>query len=48
MFIPLLGKAFKNKQKTIEDQGKEQVKALEVLKPNTKKNTFKGVIPKMH
>ena len=31
--------------KTIEEQGKKQVGALEVLKPNTRKLTIKDAIP---
>ena len=35
-----LGKAFEKQTKTIEEQGKQQVEALEVLKPEeNKKNT---------
>ena len=40
-----LGKAFDKEIKTIEKQGKKQVEALEVLKPNTKKLTIKDAIP---
>ena len=43
-FFPL-GKAFEKQIKTIEEQGKKQVKTLEVLKPNTQKLTIKDVIP---
>ena len=32
-----LGKAFKKQIKTIEEQGKKQVEALKILKPNTQK-----------
>ena len=40
-----LGKTFEKQIKTIEDQGKKQVEALEVLKPNTQKLSIKYVIP---
>ena len=36
-----LSKNFKKKTKTIEEQGKKQAKALEVLKPITQKLTIK-------
>ena len=38
-------KALEKQRKTIEKQGKKQVEALEVLKPNTQKLTIKDVIP---
>ena len=38
-------KAFEKHIKTIEVQGKKQVKALVVLKPNTQKLTTKDAIP---
>ena len=41
-----LGKTFEKQIKTIEEQGKKQVEALEVLKPNIQKLTIKDVIPK--
>ena len=40
-----LGKVFEKQIKTIEKQGKKQIEALEVLKPNTQKLTIKDVIP---
>ena len=40
-----LGKAFEKQIKTIEEQGKKQVEALEVLKPITQKLTIKDAIP---
>ena len=40
-----LGKAFEKQIKTIEKQRKKQVKALEVLKPNTQKLIIKDAIP---
>ena len=40
-----LGKAFEKQIKTIEEQAKKQVEALEVLKPNTQKLSIKDVIP---
>ena len=40
-----LGKAFERQIKTIEDQGKIQVQALKVLKPDVQKLTIKDVIP---
>ena len=40
-----LGKAFEKQIKTIAEQAKKQVEALEVLKPNTKKLTIKDVVP---
>ena len=40
-----LGKTCENQRKTIEEQGNKQVKALEVLKPNTQKLTIKNVLP---
>ena len=39
-----LGKVFEKQIKTIEKQGKKQIEALEVLKPNTQKLTIKDVI----
>ena len=39
-----LGKAFEKQIETIQEQGKKQVEALEILKPNTQKLTFKDVI----
>ena len=39
-----LGKTLEKQRKTIEEQGNQQVKALEVLKPNTHKITIKNVI----
>ena len=39
------GKAFEKQIKTIEKQRKKQVKALEVLKPNTQKLIIKDAIP---
>ena len=41
-----LGKAFEKQIKTVEEQGKKQVEALEVLKPVTQKLTIKDAIPK--
>ena len=41
-----LGKAFEKQTKTVEEQGKKQVEALEVLKPVTQKLTIKDAIPK--
>ena len=38
------GKDLQKQTKTIEEQGKKQVKALEVLKPNIQKLTIKDVI----
>ena len=38
-------KAFERQIKTIEEQGKKQVEALKVSKPNTQKLTTKNVIP---
>ena len=38
-------KAFEKQMRTIEEQGKNQVKALEVLKRNTQKLTIKDAIP---
>ena len=43
-FSPLR-KAFEKQIKIIEEQGKKQVEALEVLKPNTQKLTIKDAIP---
>ena len=40
-----LGKAFGKPTKVIKEQGKKQVEALKVLKPNTQKLTIKDVIP---
>ena len=40
-----IGKAFEKQIRTIEEQGKNQVKALEVLKRNTQKLTIKDAIP---
>ena len=40
-----LGKAFEKQIKTIEEQGKKQVEALEVLKPITQILTIKDAIP---
>ena len=40
-----LGKAFEKQTKTIEEQEKKQVDALEVLKPITQKLTIKDAIP---
>ena len=40
-----LGKAFEKQIITIEEHGKKQVEALEVLKPNTQKLTIKDAIP---
>ena len=40
-----LPKAFEKQIKTIEGQGKKQVEALEVLRPNVKKLTIKDMIP---
>ena len=40
-----LGKASEKEIKTIEEQGKKQIEALEVLKPITKKLTIKDSIP---
>ena len=42
-FSPL-GKPFEKQMKTIEEQRKKQVEALEVLKPNTQKLTIKDAI----
>ena len=42
------GKAFEKQIKTIEDQGKKQVKALAVLKPNTEKYLLKMWFQKIH
>ena len=41
-----LRKAFQKQIKAIENQGKKQVEALEVLKPNTQKLSIRDVIPK--
>ena len=43
-YSPLV-KAFEKQIKTIEEQGKKQVEALENLKTNTQKLTIKEVIP---
>ena len=40
-----LSKSFEKQIKTIEEQGKNQVEALEVLKPVTQKLTIKDTIP---
>ena len=40
-----LGKAFEKQIKTIEEKGKKQVEALEVLKPNVLNLTIKDMIP---
>ena len=40
-----LAKAFEKQIKTIEEQGKKQFEALEVLKPFTQKLTIKDSIP---
>ena len=40
-----LGKVFRKQIKTIEEQGKKQVEALKVLKPNAQKLTIKYAIP---
>ena len=40
-----LRKAFQKQTKTIEEQGKKQIEALEVLKPNNQKLSFKDLIP---
>ena len=40
-----LGKAFEKQIKTIEEQGKNEVEALEVLKPNTQKLIIQDAIP---
>ena len=40
-----LTKAFEKQIKTIEEQGKRQVEALEVLIPNTQKLSMKDAIP---
>ena len=40
-----LGKAVEKQIKTIEEQGKNQVKALKVLKTNIQKLSTKDVIP---
>ena len=42
-----LGKAFEKQIKKIEETGKKQVEALEVLKPNVQKFTIKDVIPEI-
>ena len=39
-----LSKAFEKQIKTIEEQGKNQVEALEVLKPNTQNLIIKDAI----
>ena len=41
----LLVKALEKQRKTIEEQGKKQVEASEILKPNTQKLTIKDVVP---
>ena len=41
----LLGKAFEEQIKTIEEQGKKQGEAFEVLKPDAQKLTIKDAIP---
>ena len=40
----LLGKAFEKQTKTIGEQGKKQVEALEISKPTAQKLTIKDVI----
>ena len=40
-----LGKGFEKQIKTIEEQGKKQIRALKVLKPHTQKLTIKNVTP---
>ena len=40
----LSGKAFGKQTKTIKEQGKKQVEALEILKPTAKQLTIKDVI----
>ena len=40
-----LGEVFEKQIKTFEQQGKKQVEALEILKPNTQNLTIKDVIP---
>ena len=40
----LLGKAFGKQTKTIKEQGKKQVEALEILKPTAQKLTITDVI----
>ena len=40
-----LGKTFEKQTKTIAEQGKKQVEAFGVLKPNTQKLTIKHAIP---
>ena len=42
----LLGKAFENQTKTIEDQGKKQVEALNTFQSDNKKLTTEDLIPK--
>ena len=44
-YLHILCKAFEKQIKTIEEQGKKQVEALEVIKSNTQKLTIKDVIP---
>ena len=41
-----LGKAFEKQMKTIEDQGKKQVEALNTLKSDNKKLAIEDTIPK--
>ena len=41
-----LGKAFEKQMKTIEDQGKKQVEALNTLKSDNKKLVIEDTIPK--
>ena len=46
VFIFSSRQSFRKTSKIIEEQGKEQVEVLEVLKPKTQKLTIKDVIPK--
>ena len=41
----LFGKAFEKQIKTIEDQGKKQVEALEKLKSKEQKKSIEGIFP---
>ena len=41
----LLVKAFEKETETLEEQTKEQVDALKVLKPNNQELIFKSIIP---
>ena len=43
-YSPLV-KAFEKETKTIEEQRKEQVDVLKVLKPNNQELIFKSIIP---